>query len=81
MNSKAVSIRARSSVRTALALLASITLAACSPSSARTPPPSTDATVGEGGSNGTGGLPIVLVAIAGILAASLALLPRRRTNK
>ena len=47
----------------------------------RVTPPSTDATVGEGGSNGTGGLPIVLVAIAGILAASLALLPRRRTNK
>ena len=46
----------------------------------RVTPPSTDASIG-GGSNGNGGLPIVLVAIAGILAASLALLPRRRTNK
>jgi hypothetical protein len=46
----------------------------------RVTPPSTDATIG-GGSTGTGGLPIVLVAIGGILAASLALLPRRRTNR
>jgi hypothetical protein len=39
-------------------------------------PPSTDAGVG-GGSSSTGGLPIVLIALAGILATSVILLPRR----
>jgi hypothetical protein len=37
--------------------------------------------VGNGGPNGTGGLPIVLVALAGLLVTSLALMPRRRTNR
>jgi hypothetical protein len=47
----------------------------------RITPPSTDSGVGNGGPNGTGGLPIVLVALAGLLVTSLALTPRRRTNR
>jgi hypothetical protein len=46
----------------------------------RVTPPSTDAGIG-GGPNGTGGLPIVLIALAGILATSLALLPRRGAKR
>jgi hypothetical protein len=47
----------------------------------RITPPSTDSGVSNGSPNGTGGLPIVLVALAGLLVASLALTPRRRTNR
>ena len=46
----------------------------------RVTPPSTDSGI-SGGSSSTGGLPIVLVTIAGILATSLALLPRRRASR
>jgi hypothetical protein len=44
----------------------------------RITPPATDSGVSDGGSSTTGGLPIVLVALAGVLATSLVLAPRRR---
>jgi hypothetical protein len=43
-----------------------------------TPPPTDTAT---GGTTGGSSLPIVLLAIFGIAAGTLALLPRRRTNR
>jgi outer membrane biosynthesis protein TonB len=46
----------------------------------RITPPSTDAGV-TGSPNGSGGLPIVLVALAGILLTSLALTPRRKAKR
>jgi hypothetical protein len=44
----------------------------------RITPPPTDSDVGDGDSSTTGGLPIILVALAGVLATSLILTPRRR---
>ncbi len=48
------------------------------PATPNVTPPATDSGVGQDGSSTTGGLPIVLVALAGVLATSLILAPRRR---
>ena len=45
----------------------------------RITPPSTDAGM-SGGSSGQNGLPVVLMAIAGVLAAAVVLTPRRQRS-
>jgi hypothetical protein len=43
-------------------------------------PPSTDTGI-DSGSHGTNGLPLVLVALAGVIATTLILSPRRKPNR
>ena len=43
-------------------------------------PPSTDAGI-DSGSNGPNGLPLVLVALAGVIATALILSPKRKPNR
>ncbi len=55
------------------------TVVAATPTPKITPPP-TDTSV-NGGSTGSNGLPVVFLALAGILASALILAPRKRTNR